>query len=317
MGEFDLIARYFSRPVPEGYLGAGDDCALLPLRPGRQCVVSTDALIEGRHFLPEVDPLTLGHKSLAVNLSDLAAMGATPSGCVLALALPEVDEGWLSQFSEGFYRLANEFDCPLIGGDTTGTDHGIMICVTVFGHVTPGTALLRSAAQSGDDIWVTGSLGAAHIALKLLQGALPHNDSLLAKTRPMLEQPCPPCLFAAQLPGLAHAALDISDGFLQDLGHIIKASQCGAHVIFDHLPIDPAIRNLSEETVQEAVLSGGDVYQLCFTAPPKHRDAIETLAQQFHTEVSRVGSITGGGGLLVETLDGRRVTCANMGYQHF
>lgn len=317
MGEFDLIARYFSRPVPEGYLGAGDDCALLPLKPGRQLVVSTDALIEGRHFLPGVDPFSLGHKSLAVNLSDLAAMGAAPAGCVLALALSGVDESWLNKFSEGFYRLADEFDCPLIGGDTTGTSHGIMICVTVFGHVTPGTALLRSAAQSGDDIWITGSLGGAHIALKLLQGALPRNDSLLASTRAMLEQPCPPVLFAAQLQGLAHAALDISDGLVQDLGHIVKASQCGAHVIFDHLPIDPAICSLPTEIIEEAVLSGGDVYQLCFTAPTKHRHAIETLAKQFSTIVSRIGSITDGGGLLVETLGGRRLTPANPGYQHF
>ena len=317
MREFDLIARYFSRPVPEGYLGAGDDCAVLPLVPGRQCVVSTDSLIEGRHFLSEVDPFSLGHKSLAVNVSDLAAMGATPAGCVLSLALPHVDESWLSEFSDGFYRLANEFDCPLIGGDTTGTSHGIMICVTVFGHITPGTALLRSAARSGDDIWVTGSLGAAHVALKLLQGDLARNDSLLEKTRPMLEQPWPPVLFAAQLPGLAHAALDISDGFLQDLGHIVKASECGAHVIFDHLPIDPSVRGLPGEMVEEAVLSGGDVFQLCFTASVKHRKAIETLARQFDTPVTRVGTITDSGGLVVETLDGRRLTPSNTGYQHF
>ncbi|MBC7204544.1 MAG: thiamine-phosphate kinase, partial [Pusillimonas sp.] len=263
MREFDLIARYFSKKVPEGYLGAGDDGALLPLLPGRQWAVSTDALIEGRHFLPEVDPFSLGYKSLAVNLSDLAAMGATPAGCVLALALPDVNELWLSKFSDGFHQLAEQSRCPLVGGDTTGTSHGIMVCVTVFGHVTPGTALLRSAAQSGDDVWVTGSLGAAHIALKLLQGSLPRDDSLLTRTRPMLEQPRPPTLFAAQLPGLAHAALDISDGFLQDLGHIVRASKCGARIIFDYLPIDPVIEGLPNDLVEEAVLSGGDVYQLC------------------------------------------------------
>jgi thiamine-monophosphate kinase len=315
--EFDLIGRYFSREVPEGYIGAGDDCAVLPEQPGRQWVVSTDALIEGRHFLSDVDPYTLGHKSLAVNLSDLAAMGATPAGCVLALALPEIDENWLSKFSDGFYLLADQHSCPLVGGDTTGTGHGIMICVTVFGHITPGTALLRSGAKNGDDIWITGSLGAAHIALKLLQGALPANDALLADTRAALERPRPPVMYAAQLPGLAHAALDISDGFLQDLGHILKASKCGAHIIFDNLPVDPAIRNLPNELMQEAVLSGGDVYQLCFTAPQRHRNAIETLARQFSTMVSRVGVITEGNELVVETLSGRRLMPSQLGYQHF
>lgn len=315
--EFDLISRYFSRPVPEGYLGGGDDCATLPVLPGKQWVVSTDALVENRHFLSSVEPEALGHKSLAVSLSDLAAMGAVPAGCVLSLSLPKADETWLKAFADGFYRLADQAGCPLVGGDTTGSDHDLMVCVTAFGHVTPGSALLRSAACIGDDIWITGTLGAPHIALGLLQEKGPGNARLLSLTRSALERPEPPSAFAAQLPGLANAALDISDGFLQDLNHILKASHCAARIIYDDLPVDSNIQSLPVDLVEEAVLSGGDVYQLCFTASAKHRQAIEILSRQFSTEVSRVGVVVGGQGVHVETRAGHTVRTLHPGFQHF
>lgn len=316
MNEFDLIRRFFSRPVPPGYLGGGDDCALMPIDAGKVLATSTDLLIEGRHFLPGVDPGRLGHKALAVNISDLAAMGAKPMGCVLALSLPSVDEAWLTDFSEGFYRLADETGCPLVGGDTTRSD-GIVISVTVFGQVDPALALRRNAARPRDDIWITGTLGAAHVALQLLTKALPEQPALLAATRPALERPCPPWQFAQSLPGLAHAALDISDGLLQDLGHILKASGCGATLRYADLPVDTALASLDEPIRHEAVLAGGDVYQLCFTAPAQHRDTIKLLADKFKVQASRVGTIDEGHKLTVRDSAGEILPVASHGFDHF
>ncbi|HEY9572165.1 MAG TPA: thiamine-phosphate kinase, partial [Pusillimonas sp.] len=269
--EFDLIAHYFSRPAPSGFLGVGDDCALIPVEPGYRLASSADLLIEGRHFFSDVDPAALGHKALAVNLSDLAAMGAQPLACLLSLSLPTIDHDWLAAFTNGFYALADQAQCPLVGGDTTRSVAGIVINVTVMGQVKPQEALLRSGARAHDDIWVTGTLGAADIALRLLQGTLSANPALLTATRTALERPLPPWRFAQALAGVAHAALDISDGLLQDLGHILQASACGAELDYDALPIDPALQGLDEALAQNAVLAGGDVYQLCFTAAPEQR----------------------------------------------
>ena len=320
--EFDLISRYFSRPVPSGYLGGGDDCALLPVDPGKTLAVSTDLLVEGRHFFSDVSPLTLGHKALAVNLSDLAAMGATPLGCVLGLAIPAINDDWLRDFSQGFYALAQSAACPLVGGDTTWAEK-ITLSVTVFGQVDAAKALRRSAARPGDDIWVSGQLGGPHIALRLLQGDVPQSldqdaGQLLAAVRPSLETPEPPIFFAARLAGLAHAALDISDGLLQDLGHILKASACGAKISYDRLPADPAIVGLPEALHEEAMLSGGDVYQLCFTAPTSHRPDIQALASDCGIQVSRVGQITAmPGELQVMRDDGRAIHLVRQGFEHF
>lgn len=319
--EFDLIDRYFSRKVPAGYLGGGDDCALLPVVPGMQMAVSTDLLIEGRHFFPDVSPFTLGHKALAVNLSDLAAMGAKPLGCVLGIALPSINEAWLAAFADGFYALAEAAACPLVGGDTTAADN-ITLCVTVFGQVDPALALRRSAAQAGDDIWVTGVLGGPHVALQLLQGRVPpgcnNTAALLAQVRASLEQPSPPIAFSQGLPGLAHAALDISDGLLQDLGHILKASRCGAQLFYDNLPVDPALAGVSQAWQEEAVLGGGDVYQLCFTAPVTSRSAIQALAHQHSVLATRIGTIVSQAGQLSITRNnGQVVSVAHQGFQHF
>ncbi|HLU19524.1 MAG TPA: thiamine-phosphate kinase [Pusillimonas sp.] len=316
MNEFDLIRRYFSRPVPAGYLGGGDDCALLPIGVGLQLATSTDLLIEGRHFLPGADPRCLGHKALAVNISDLAAMGAKPLGCVLGLSLPRVDERWLSEFSDGFYSLAEQAACPLVGGDTTRSD-GIVISVTVYGQVDPALALRRDAARLGDDIWVTGTLGAPHVALQFLTHKLSPDPELLAAVRPALERPQPPWKFAQHLPGLAHAALDISDGLLQDLGHILAASQYGAVLHYACLPIDPALDKLNEPLRREAALAGGDVYQLCFTAAPNHRAAIEKLANEHAVQVSRIGFIQEPPGLVVLDDSGVPLSVAHAGFDHF
>ncbi len=315
--EFDLIARYFSRPAPTGFLGVGDDCALLPVRPGFQLATSTDLLIEGRHFFADVDPSTLGHKALAVNLSDLAAMGAKPVACLLSLSLPQADADWLKGFSDGFYALAKETHCPLVGGDTARSPSGITISVTVLGEIQPGKAMLRSGAQPDDDIWVSGTLGAADIALRLLQKKLPDNATLLAATRSALERPQPQLLLGQCLAGIAHAALDISDGLVQDLGHILNASGCGAQLDYDALPVDAALAGLPLNVQQEAVLGGGDVYQLCFTAPAHQRDYILAQAQSVAVRVTRIGRITRQRGVLIKDSRGRSITPPSMGFDHF
>ncbi len=315
--EFDLIARYFSRPAPPGFLGVGDDCALFPVKPGYHLATSTDLLIEGRHFFANVDPIALGHKSLAVNLSDLAAMGAQPIACLLSLSLPAVDHHWLTAFAQGFYALADQAECPLIGGDTTRSVTGTVISVTVMGQVRPEQALRRSAAIVGDDIWITGALGAADIALRLLQDKLPPNPSLLAKTRSALEWPLPPWSFGQRLAGVAHAGLDISDGLAQDLGHILKASDCGAELDYDALPVSPALQGLDPALIQDAVLKGGDVYQLCFTAAAADRQHIAALANSASVRLTRVGQIVAEPGLRVRAADGGLITVANGGFDHF
>lgn len=316
-GEFDLIARHFRWPVPAGVLGPGDDCALLPVSPGHRLAITTDLLVEGCHFFPDVDPESLGHKSLAVNVSDLAAMGARPLGCVLGLSLPAADDEWLSRFSRGFRSLADAVGCPLVGGDTTRSPHGVVISVTAMGEVPADASLTRSGARPGDDVWLTGSLGAAHVALGILQGGHGEHADLLPILRPFLERPHPPVAFGGALNGVAHAAIDVSDGLLQDLGHVLKASDCGADIEFGRLPIHPALSRLDPAVVQRAVLNGGDVYQLCFTAPPDVASAIETLAAAHRVRVTRVGKITSGTGLRVSDVPVALRDDDYSGFDHF
>ena len=315
--EFALIKRYFERPAPPGYLGVGDDCALLPIPTGQHLVTTTDMLLEGRHFLSDTDPVSLGHKALAVNVSDLAAMGATPLGCLLGLALPDVDHAWLDGFASGFHAYAEQSGCPLVGGDTTRSTRDIVISVTVMGHVDKSLALRRNAARNNDDIWISGSLGAPDVALRVLQGRLPHDDEMLAATRPALETPEPPFRFASQLCGVARAALDISDGLAQDLGHILSASQCGADLYYKHLPVHLALLSLPADVQHEAVLAGGDVYQLCFTAAPERRQDISDLAAGAGIHVSRVGRITQKPGLRIHGSDGGLIQLKAAGFDHF
>lgn len=338
--EFDLIARFFKRPVPSGMLGGGDDCALFKVTPGQQLATSKDLLLEGRHFFSDVDPYSLGHKSLAVSLSDLAAMGAKPVACLLGLALPAYNEDWLARFADGFYALADLHGCALIGGDTTRSEHGIAISVTVFGEVDPAHAMHRSGAKVGDDIWVSGQLGAADLALKLLSGELVDptipprdqssgsteptshglfslNGSLLEQTRPALEQPTPRVFLGRRLSTHAHAAIDISDGLLQDLGHILESSGVGARLEESLLPVHPALHSLALADRRRAVLAGGDVYELCLTAAVTQRDDFERIGLEAGVALTRIGQIISEKTLHVYDEAGKRIESLPQGFDHF
>lgn len=299
MSEFSLIQTYFNQAAPPGYLGIGDDCAVFSVQPGYQLAVSTDTLIEGRHFFAETDPYQLGHKTLAVSLSDLAAMGARPKGCVLALAVPTVNHQWLQAFSSGLQALAQQAQCPLIGGDTTRSLSGISLTLTVFGEVPITQALRRDLARIDDDVWLTGTLGAPDLALQYLSGQLPLDAKRLHDSRRLLENPQPPYEFAPSLLGHAHAAIDISDGLLQDLGHILHASHCGAHIYWSQLPMHDSLVGLNAQQQTQSVLTGGDVFQLCFTAPAAKRVYLTELAAQHSLQLSRIGKIVSQSGLTV------------------
>jgi len=320
VSEFDLIERYFRRSPPPGTLGVGDDCALFAPPVGMQVAVSKDLLQEGRHFFSNVAPDALGHKALAVNLSDLAAMGAQPLGCLLGLALPAEqasDADWLAAFAEGFLALADAHGCPLLGGDTTRSETGLTISVTVFGAVPPGQALRRDAARVGDDIWVSGHcLGAADAALAILQGRW-MDDGRLTALRPALERPEPSVALGLALRGLAHACIDISDGLLQDLGHILTASACGAVLREADLPVSPMLADWPVAPRRAAVLGGGDVYQLCFTAPAQARQRVLYAGEQAGTAVSRAGVITAEPGLTVLDAQGQPLAMLPRGFDHF
>jgi thiamine-monophosphate kinase len=324
--EFDLISRFFKRPVPAGMLGGGDDCALFRITPGLELATSKDLLLEGRHFFPDVDAFTLGHKSLAVNLSDLAAMGAKPIACLLGLALPSFDEAWVERFAEGFYALADQHGCALIGGDTTRSEHGIAISVTVFGEVDPAQAMRRDAAQVGDDIWVSGQLGAADVAYRILAGSLKDHSSqglfglegsLLEQTRASLETPNPRVFLGRRLAAHTHAAIDISDGLLQDLGHILHASGVGARMDESLLPVHPALAQLSQADRRRDVLAGGDVYELCLTAAEDQRDDFERIGLEAGVLLTRVGQITAGTELSVYDEAGQLIQPLPQGFDHF
>ena len=305
MGEFELIRRHFTRAAtaPGVVLGVGDDCALLAPRAGWQLAVSTDMLVEGRHFFPDVDPEALGHKALAVNLSDLAAMGAEPLGCTLALALPQVDDPWLAAFAHGLFALADAHGCPLVGGDTTRGP--LNLCITVFGQVPPEQALRRNAARAGDDIYVSGSLGEARLALEALLGHATLDAATLARCRARLEWPEPRLALGAALRGLAHAAADVSDGLAGDLGHILAASGVGAL-------LDAAALPAGEGVPLDFALHGGDDYELVFTAPPTAAPAIAGLGER----VTRIGRITAETSLRLDE-GGRVRELAARGFDHF
>ena len=319
VSEFDLIGRYFKRPAPAGMLGVGDDCALFAVPPGMHVATSKDLLLEGRHFFADVAPDALGHKALAVNLSDLAAMGAQPLGCLLGLALPAAHAvpAWLSAFARGFLDLADTHSCPLIGGDTTRSDTGLMISVTVFGAVPAEQALRRDAARPGDDIWVSGQLGEADVALDIMQGRLNDQHGALAVLRHALERPEPQIALGLALCGVAHAALDISDGLLQDLAHILAASACGAELQEADLPIAETLAGYSAEVRRKAALGGGDVYQLCFTAPTDKRQQVQQIAAQLGVRLTKIGRVTVEPGLRVLDASGQCLQTLPKGFDHF
>ena len=323
MGEFDLIARYFTRPVRHAALGVGDDCALLAPRPGMQLAISSDMLVEGRHFFADVDPEALGHKALAVNLSDLAACGARPLAFTLALALPRVDEAWLAGFSKGLLALADAHGCELVGGDTT--QGPLNICITVFGEVPAGQALLRSGARAGDDIYVSGTLGDARLALEALLGHIHLPDELLAQARQRLERPTPRVALGLALRGIASSAMDVSDGLLGDFGHILKASGVGACIRTDEtikliaagaFP-SGARGQFDQKLLHQCTLAGGDDYELLFTAPPQHRAAVAEAATQSQTPVTRIGQVEAAPGLRLLDAQGMPVENRFASFDHF
>ena len=295
MTEFDLIARYFTRKPKQAAVGVGDDCAIINSTPGMQLAISSDMLVEGQHFFSDVSPYSLGHKALAVNLSDLAACGATPVGFTLALALPRVDESWLQEFSRGLWALADVHGCELIGGDTT--QGPLNICITVFGEVPRGQALLRSGAQVGDDIYVSGTLGDARLALDALQGKIELPHEVLVQARQRLELPTPRIALGTALRDVATSSIDISDGLVGDLGHILKASGVGAQINTDITMnliaacarIDWINGLINAEKQQQMVLSGGDDYELAFTSPPTARQAVQAASASSQTPVTRIG----------------------------
>ena len=323
MGEFDLIARYFTRPVRHAALGVGDDCALLAPRPGMQLAISSDMLVEGRHFFADVDPEALGHKALAVNLSDLAACGAKPLAFTLALALPRVDEAWLAGFSKGLLALADAHGCELVGGDTT--QGPLNICITVFGEVPAGQALLRSGARAGDDIYVSGTLGDARLALEALLGHIHLPGELLAQARQRLERPTPRVALGLALRGIASSAMDVSDGLLGDLGHILRASGVGADIDADETSKLIAARALftsatarfDMELLRQCTLAGGDDYELAFTAPPALREAVAGAAATAATPVARIGRISAEPGLRLADAQGRPLAGRYASFDHF
>lgn len=323
MNEFELIRRHFVRPdqplPPQVALGVGDDCALLQVSAGHRLAISSDMLVEGRHFFSDVHPQALGHKALAVNLSDLAAMGARPLGFTLALALPAADDAWLQAFAQGLFALADAHGCPLVGGDTTRGP--LNLCITVFGELTEAQALRRSAARAGDDLYLSGSCGDARLALEWLLGrdwareavgpTLP--DALRAR----LERPQPRLALGRALAGLAHAAIDLSDGLAGDLGHVLTASGVGADVEYTALPASPAVRALPLAPKIECLLYGGDDYELLFTAAPDRRAAIAAAAQASQTPVQRIGRLTAEPGLRLHRGDGAVQPLATRGFDHF
>ena len=323
MTEFDLIERYFTRPARRAALGVGDDCALINPAPGMQLAISSDMLVEGRHFFSDVSPYSLGHKALAVNLSDLAACGAAPAGFTLALALPSIDEVWLQEFSRGLWALADRHGCELIGGDTT--QGPLNICITVFGEVPHGCALLRSSAQLGDDIYVSGTLGDARLALDALQGKFELPADVLAQARLRLEQPTPRVALGTALRGIATSAIDISDGLAGDLGHILKASGVGAqvdieaaiHLIAAYAHIDWPKALFERQELLNIVFSGGDDYELAFTAPQTARGAVQAAAVGTQTAVTRIGVIESEPGLRLVDARGQLITARFNSFDHF
>ncbi len=302
MGEFDLIDRFFKRPARRSPLGVGDDCALLAPAPGMQLAVSTDLLVEGRHFLSTVDPARLGHKCLAVNLSDLAACGAQPLAFTLSLSLPHADAAWLEPFSRGLLALADAHACELVGGDTTRGP--LVIGITVFGEVPPGQALLRSGAQAGDDVWVSGHTGDARLALEVFRGTLSVPQAVFEQGRLRMEQPEPRVALGLALRGVATAAIDVSDGLLGDLGHILRQSRVGATIEAGAAEtLVAAGAALAPGQRLEFALAGGDDYELAFTAPATAREAVQAAAAQAGTRVTRIGRIEAEPG--VRVVDGQ------------
>ena len=279
-------------PSPDGQsiaLGIGDDCALIKPHSEEEIAITTDMLVEGRHFFANANPEWLGHKALAVNLSDLSAMGAKPLGFTLAIALPHADSGWLEAFSNGLFAVAQKYSCPLIGGDTTAGPRNI--CITAFGSIPLGKAIKRSGAIAGDEIWVSGSVGDARLALAALRHELHLSTIDLQAVELRMHQPTPRVDLGICLRGIASAALDISDGLLGDLKHILKQSKVDAEIFLDRIPKSVTLQHQSEAIQNQFAACGGDDYEICFTAHPEQRNAVNEISKKLHLAITHIGNV--------------------------
>ncbi len=321
MNEFELIERYFRRPPqhPDVRVGIGDDGAVVAPSPGMEYVLTVDMLVEGRHFVTGTDPERLGHKTLAVNLSDLAAMGALPRYVLLAVALPDADPAWVAAFMRGFDALARRHDVELIGGDTTRGPRNL--CVTAIGELPAGSALLRSGARPGDAIYVSGALGDAALALAVAGGRTDVDPQWRAALALRLDAPEPRVALGVVLRGIASGAIDVSDGLIGDLGHILTESRVGATVDLASVPCSPALRARLEggerDLALACLLAGGDDYELCFTAPPAMRERIDALALALRLPLSMIGSIDAEAGLRIRDEQGQPLSRLPQAFDHF
>ena len=322
LGEFDLIDRFFGRAARAGRteggavaLGIGDDCALLTPTAGHQWLVTADMLVEGRHFLSTVSPRRLGHKALAVNLSDLAACGATPRAFFLSLALPRVDEAFLAGFAQGLFELADAQGIVLAGGDTTAGP--LNLNITAMGEVPAGQALLRSGARVGDDLWVSGTLGDARLALEVFRGTLSLSAAQFDEVRLRMEMPEPRVALGKALRGLATSAVDVSDGLAGDLGHVLQRSNVGATLRLADLPRSAVLGAMPEDLQRLCLLTGGDDYELVFTAPPDARQRVLEAGRAAGTPVYRIGRIESAPGLRVVDGLGHPVQDLPRSFDHF
>lgn len=307
--EFTLIDRYFRRPTRHTVLGVGDDSAIVRPSPDMEVVISTDMLVSGTHFLPDTNPEDLGWKTLAVNVSDMAAMGAQPRWALLAVALPAATESWIERFARGFFACADTFDIDIIGGDTTKGPRNF--CVTIFGEVPTGQALLRSGAKPGDEVWMSGRPGRAALGLAHLQGRHVLDEPALADCLAALHHPQPRVALGLALRGLATAAIDVSDGLLADLAHILEGSQVSTTLHIPGLP-QPGID-------RDCLLAGGDDYELVFTAPAECRAKVAALTDTLGLALTRIGAIEGGVSprLTLLDADGQPIDIGYRGYDHF
>jgi len=322
MSEFDLIKQYFTKTTQHTNLGIGDDAALISISAGCELAISTDMLVAGTHFFSDAAPYQLGWKSLAVNLSDMAAMGANPKWATLSIALPESNADWLAEFSKGFFACANAFNVDLIGGDTTRGP--LTISVQIMGEVPNSLAIKRCGAQIDDDIWVSNQLGSAAFALAHLLGTQSIPNDSQTEYMLALHTPQPRVALGIALRNIATSAIDISDGLLSEVGHIVKASktqrnitEMGAVINLDHIPTTPYIqKNLNQPAFQKFVLAGGDDYELCFTAPCKQISALEALSNKLDLKLTKIGKITAKNGINVLNQQ-QRIHLEASGYNHF
>jgi thiamine-monophosphate kinase len=321
MDEFELIRRYFTRPARRAVVGVGDDCALIAPRAGLELALSTDMLVAGRHFLHDTEPEALGHKTLAVNLSDCAAAGAEPRYALLAVAVPEANPDWLERFSRGLFALADRFGVELIGGDTTRGP--LTLCVTIIGEVPAGQALLRSGARPGDTVWVSGELGTAAAGLAILKATFDLPEPERRRAIDALQRPTPRVELGIALRGIASSALDVSDGLIGDLGHILERSAVGAEVDLSRLPCSPWLRTRlrapqARPFALGCVLAGGDDYELCFTAPPERAAHVREAGRQAGVAVTPVGRIVAGAALAVRDEHGQALDLSGLrAFDHF